>query len=300
MIVFVTGASGGIGSAVTAELLAAGHQVLGLARSEASAAAIGRAGAVPLRGSLAEPAILRAGAEKAGGVIHLAFSNDFAHLEEGIAAEALAVQAFGAALAGTGKPLVFAGGTPVVPGRASTEDDPASTGGPVGGRSRNAGAVLALAGSDVRSSVVRLPRSVHLRGSAYGFASVLISAAQRSGVAPYTGDGTQRWPAVSRLDAAVLFRIALESAAPGSVLHAVSSEGDTMKSIAAAIGGALGVPAAPVPADQFGPLGIIFGADQPASSALTRERYGWKPAHPVLLEDLAAGGYPDLAGRSGS
>ncbi|MBO0843003.1 MAG: SDR family oxidoreductase [Nocardioides sp.] len=293
MLVFVTGASGGIGSAVTAELLAAGHEVLGLARSDASAAAITNAGVTPLRGDLTDLASLRAGAEQADGVINLAFSNDFSDFAAGVEQEARAVETFGAALAGTGKPFVFAAGTPAYPGRVSTEGDPANTEGAAGGRGRNADAVLALAEQGVRSSVVRLPRSVHLRGSAYGFASMLIGAAQQSGTSAYVGDGSQRWPAVNRLDAATLFRLALEEAEPGSVLHAVADEGDPMRSLAEAIGSALSIPVTSVPAEQFGFLGSIFAVDQPSSSALTRERYGWKPTHPSLLDDLAAGDYPD-------
>lgn len=292
MRVFVTGASGGIGSAVTAELIAAGHQVIGLARSDASAQTITAMGATPLRGSFADRDILRAGAEQADGVINLAFSNDFAHLEQGIAEESRAVETIGAALTGTGKPFVHAGGTPVVPGRLSTEDDPNNTEGPVGGRGHNANAVIALADQGVRPSVVRLPRSVHLRGAAYGFCSMLIAAAQQSRVSAYVGDGSQRWPAVNRLDAARLFRIALEDAAPGAVLHAVADEGDTMRTLAETIGGALDLPVASVPAKQFGVLGAIFAVDQPSSSALTRDRFNWQPEHPSLIDDLAAGDYP--------
>ncbi len=300
MRVFVTGASGGIGSAVVAELIAAGHEVIGLARSGASAEAITAAGATPLRGNLADPDSLRAGAEQADGVINLAFSNDFSNLQQGIAEEALAVQTIGEALAGTGKPFVHAGGTPVAAGRASTEEDPSNTQGPVGGRGPNADAVIAHAQQGVRSAVVRLPRSVHLRGAAYGFCSVLIANAQSTGVSAYVGDGTQRWPAVNRLDAARLFRLALEDAAPGTVLHAVGDEGDTMRSLAETIGGVLAVPVEPVPAEHFGALGAIFTRDQPSSSTATRERFSWEPTHPSLLEDLAAGGYPDLARRAES
>ena len=292
MGVFVTGASGGIGSAVTAELIAAGHQVIGLARSDASAKTIAGLGAMPWRGDFADPDSLRAGVEQADGVINLAFSNDFTNLEKGIADEARAIETIGTVLAGTGKPFVHAGGTPVVPGRLSTEADPNNTEGPVGGRGHNANAVIALADRGVRSAVVRLPRSVHLRGAAYGFCSMLIAAAQRSGVSAYVGDGSQRWPAVNRLDAARLFRIALENAAPGTVLHAVADEGDTMRTLAETIGGALDLPVAPVPAEQFGVLGAIFAVDQPSSSAITRDRFDWKPEQPSLIDDLAAGNYP--------
>jgi nucleoside-diphosphate-sugar epimerase len=292
MRVFVTGASGGIGSAVVAELISAGHQVLGLARSETSARAVTAAGATALRGDLNDPESLRAGAAQSDGVIHLAFGNDFDNFAKSVAEETLAVETFGAALEGSGRPLIIASGTPAVPGRASTEQDPTPTDGPIGGRGRNAQTVLDLAAKGVRSAVVRLPRSVHARGEGYGFASVLIGAARRTGVSGYVGDGSQRWPAVHRLDAARLFRLTLEQAAPGTVAHAVADEGDTMRAIAEVIGRKLGVPAAAVPAENFGFLGSVFGVDQPASSALTRERFGWQPTHPSLLQDLEAGNYP--------
>jgi nucleoside-diphosphate-sugar epimerase len=292
MRVFVTGASGGIGSAVLPELIASGHDVVGLARSDASAQAIVAAGATALRGNIDDLDILRAGADRADGVIHLAFSNDFTKFAEGIEAERLAVETLGAALVGTGKPLVMASGTPATPGRASTEEDLTPTDGPVGGRGRNAQAVLDLADRGVRSAVVRLPRSVHLRGDAYGFAGVLIAAAQRTGVSGYVGDGEQRWPAVNRLDAALLFRMVLEEATPGTIVHAVADEGDRMRHLAEVIGQQLGVPTESIPAESFGFLGNVFAVDQPSSSAWTREHFAWQPAHPSLLEDLAAGNYP--------
>ena len=294
MRVFVTGASGTIGSAVVPELIAAGHEVLGLVRSDASATAVAAAGGTPFRGDLTDLDSLRAGVAQADGVINLAFSNDWSNLEQGIDEEARAVQTLAAALAGSGKPFVHAGLTPMVPGHASTEEDPDTTDGPVGGRGRNSDAVLALAGQGVRSSVVRLPRSVHQRGLQYGFCSVLIAAAQKTGVSAYVGDGTQRWPAVNRLDAAPLFRIALEDAAPGTVLHAVADGGDTMRSLAEAIGGVLAVPVESAPPERFGLIGRVFALDMPSSSALTRERFGWEPTHPSLIADLAAGDYPAL------
>jgi nucleoside-diphosphate-sugar epimerase len=162
----------------------------------------------------------------------------------------------------------------------------------VGGRGRNAQSVLGLAERGVRSAVVRLPRSVHAKGERCGFASVLVDAARRSGVSGYVGDGTQRWPAVHRLDAARLFRLVLEQASPGTVAHAVADEGDTMRSIAEVIGRQLDLPVGIIPAESFGFLGNVFGVDQPASSALTRETFGWQPTHPSLLEDLEAGNYP--------
>jgi nucleoside-diphosphate-sugar epimerase len=292
MRVFVTGASGGIGSAVVPELIAAGHEVLGLARSDASARAITAAGATAFRGDLNDPESLRAGAAESDGLIHLAFGNDFTDFEKCVAEETRAVETFGAALEQSGKPLIIASGTPAMPGRASTEEDPMPTDGPLGGRGRNARTVLDLAAKGVRSAVVRLPRSVHARGERYGFASLLIDAARRTGISGYVGDGSQRWPAVHRLDAAQLFRLTLERAAPGTVAHAVADEGDTMRAIAEAIGRQLGLPIEAVPAEKFGFLGSVFGVDQPASSALTRERFGWQPTHPSLLQDLEAGNYP--------
>ena len=292
MRVFVTGATGGIGSVVVSELVTSGHEVLGLARSDASAQALSAAGVFVLRGDLGDPESLRVGAIQSDGVIHLAFGNDFNNFARCVDEETLAVDTFGAALEGSGKPLVIASGTPAVPGRTSTEQDPAQTEGPAGGRGRNASTVLDLAERGVRSVVVRLPRCVHTRGGPYGFASVLVNAARRSGISGYVGDGTQRWPAVHRLDAARLFRLVLELAAPGTVVHAVGDEGDSMRSIAEVIGRQLDLPTEAVPAEHFGFLGHIFGIDQPSSSALTRERFAWQPTHPTLLEDLEAGDYP--------
>ena len=292
MRVFVTGASGGIGSAVVPELLGAGHDVLGLARSDRAAEAVTAAGASVLRGDLNDPSSLRVGALECDGIIHLAFSNDFDNFEQGVAEETLAAETYAAALEGTGKPLVFTSGTPAAPGRLAAEDDPAPTEGPIAGRSRNATAVLDLATRDVRSAVVRLPRCVHERGVAYGFASILITAARSTGISGYVGDGEQRWPAVHRRDAARLYRLALERAEPGTVLHAVADEGIAMRAIAEAIGHELDVPTRPVPPETFGMLGSVFGADQPASSALTRSTFDWEPMHPGLLADLSAGNYP--------
>lgn len=293
MRVFVTGASGGIGSAVVSELIAADHHVVGLARSEASAATISGLGAEPLRGDIGDLDVLQKAAGDTDGVIYLAFSHDFTRTGDAIGTEARAVAALGDALVDTGKPLVLAGGTPAVAGRTSTEDDPFNTEGPMAGRGRTGQAVIDLAERGVRSAVVRLPRSVHDAGGRYGFSSMLIQAARHSGVSAYVGNGAQRWPAVHRDDAASLFRLALEQAPPGSVLHAVGDEADPMRVIAEVIGRRLGVPVASAPAEDFGPLGTIFGVDQPSSSALTRQRFGWNPTHPSLLEDLETGDYAE-------
>jgi nucleoside-diphosphate-sugar epimerase len=288
MQVFVTGGSGLIGSAVVAELLGNGHTVLALARSDSSTSALEAAGAQTIRGDLADLDALRAGAANADGVIHLAFSNDFrspAALAAGVAQESAALAALGEELLDSGRPLVTVSGTPHVPGRASTEADPLPTTGPVGGRSVSVMAVLDLAARGVRSAAVRLPRTVHNEGRG-GFAGLLTEIARRSGVSGYPGDGTQRWPAVHALDAAVLFRLVLETAPAGTAWHAVGDPGDAVRDIATVIGKRLGLPVEAIPPETFGPLGPIFATDQPSSSAYTQETLGWEPRHPSLLADL--------------
>lgn len=288
MRVFVTGGTGLIGSAVVADLLGNGHTILALARSDASALAAKTAGAEPLRGSLTDLDILRAGAAQADGVIHLAFANDFSSpeaLAKAVAEESAALATLGEELVGSDRPFVTASGTPSAPGRASTEADPLPTDGPVGGRGRAVMAVLGLASRGVRSTAVRLPRTVHNQGTG-GFAGLLTDIARRSGVSGYPGDGAQRWPAVHALDTAVLFRLALESAPAGSAWHAVADEGDKVRDIAAVIGRRLGLPVQSVPSETYGPLGPIFASDQPSSSTHTRQALGWEPKHPRLLEDL--------------
>ncbi len=289
MYVFVTGGTGLIGSAVVAELLGHGHTVLALARSDASALALKSAGAETLRGDLADLNSLRAGAAQADGVIHLAFGNDFSSagaLAQSVAEESAALATLGGELLGSDRPLIRVSGTPPIPGRVSTETDPLPTDGPVGGRARSVMAVLDLASRGVRSSAVRMPRTVHNEGKG-GFAGLLTEIARRTGVSGYPGDGTQRWPAVHALDAAVLFRLALELAPAGTSWHAVADEGDAVRDIAAVIGRRLGLPVETVPPETYGPLGPIFATDQPSSSTHTRKVLGWEPAHPGLLEDLA-------------
>ncbi|MDT7705388.1 MAG: hypothetical protein QOG20_995 [Pseudonocardiales bacterium] len=288
MHVFITGGTGLIGSAVVTELLGHGHTVLALARSDASALAVEAAGAEPLRGDLSDLDTLRAGAAKADGVIHLAFGNDFSSadaLARTIAEERAALAALSGELVGSDRPFVTVSGTPYVPGRVSTEADAVPTDGPVGGRGRAVTAVLGLASRGVRSTAVRLPRTVHNEGKG-GFAGLLTDTARRTGVSSYPGDGAQRWPAVHALDAAVLFRLALESAPAGTSWHAVADEGDTVRDIATVIGRRLGLPVEAVSQETFGPLGPIFATDQPASSTRTREALGWEPKHLSLLEDL--------------
>jgi len=288
MHVFVTGGTGLIGSAVVAELLANGHTVLALARSDGSAVAARASGAETILGSLADLSSLRAGVAQTDGVIHLAFANDFSS-EQAVAAavaeETAALTTLGEALLGSDRPLVTVSGTPWVPGRVSTEEDPLPTDGVVGGRGRTVMAILDLAAHGVRSTAVRMPRTVHNEGKG-GFAGLLTELSRKSGVAGYPGDGAQRWPAVHALDAAVLLRLALERAPAGTAWHAVADEGDTVRDIAQVIGRRLGLPVRPVPEESFGPLGPIFATDQPSTSAHTRAALGWAPTRPSLLEDL--------------
>ena len=288
MRVFVTGATGTIGSAVVTELLDHGHSVLALARSDGSARAVKGAGAEALSGELANVDVLRTGAAQCDGVITLAFGSDYSSpdaLARSVAEESAALAALGDEFVGSDRPIVAFSGTPWVPGRTATETDPVPTDGPVGGRGHSVNALLNLASRGVRSTAVRMPRTVHNHGRG-GFAGLLTDFARRAGVAGYPGDGTQRWPAVHALDAAALFRLALESAPAGTAWHAVSDEGDAVRDIATIIGQRLGLPVEAVPQENFGPLGPIFAMDQPASSAHTRATLGWQPTHPGLLNDL--------------
>jgi nucleoside-diphosphate-sugar epimerase len=289
MRVFVTGANGWIGSALVPELLDAGHQVVGLARSDAAAAAVEKMGADVLRGDLDDLETLKTGAENADGVVHLAFGHDFSRMDAAIRTDAAAVDAMTAVL--EGKPFVAASGTPFMAGRAATEQDEAVFGGPVAGRADIARAVLATADRGVRASLVRLPRSVHGEGDAHGLIARLVDAGRQQGIAAYVGDGTARWPAVHVLDAAHLFRLTLEQAPAGSVLHAVGDEGVAIRDVAEVVGRRLGLPVTSVEADELGFLGALLAIDQPASAERTRELLGWQPAHPGLLDDLEKGYY---------
>jgi nucleoside-diphosphate-sugar epimerase len=288
MHVFVTGGTGTIGSPVIAELLGHGHTVLALARSDSSAQTLRAAGAEVLEGDLADLDILRTGVARTDGVISLAFGSDYSTAEavsQSIAQEAAALTALGTELVGSDRPIVAVSGTPWVVGRASTEADPVPTDGPVGGRGRSVNALLALAAQGVRSTTVRMPRTVHHQGKG-GFAGLLTEMARSAGVCAYPGDGSQRWPAVHALDAAVLFRLVLESAPAGTAWHAVADEGDTVRDIATVIGRRLGLPVEQRPTESFGPFGPIFAMDQPATSVQTRSALGWEPTHASLLEDL--------------
>ncbi|HEX4721204.1 MAG TPA: SDR family oxidoreductase [Pseudonocardiaceae bacterium] len=307
MRVFVTGASGWIGSAVVPELIEAGHQVTGLARSATSAEALASAGADVLRGTLDDLDILRTAAAASDGVIHLAFNHEVAFsreggFEEAVAADRRAIETFGEALAGSGRPLVLASGLlGIAPGRVATEQDgqaadPNATP-TIGGleiRQTNAHRTLALASSDVRSSVVRLAPTVHGDGDA-GFVAALVGIARAKGVAAYVGDGANRWPAVHQIDAAHLFRLAVEQAPAGSTLHGAADEGVPIRDIAEVIGRRLNVPVASIdPADaaeHFTWLSRMIVLDAPASSRQTRELLGWQPTQPGLIEDLEKGHY---------
>jgi nucleoside-diphosphate-sugar epimerase len=303
MRVFVTGASGWIGSAVVPELLGAGHQVTGLARSDASAAALTAAGAGVQRGTLDDLDALRSAAAAADGVVHLAFKHDIAFaggFEDAATADRRAVETFGDVLAGSGRPLVIASGTlGVAPGRVATERDghgpvPAEHGRGPQLRQQTAEFTLSLADRGVRSSVLRLPPTVHGDGD-HGFMASIVAIARDTGVSGYLGDGSNRWPAVHRLDAAHLFRLAVEQAPGGSTLHAIADEGVPIRSVAEVIGRHLGVPVAAIApgdaASHFTWLAGFIGLDSPASSTLTRELLGWQPTQPGLIEDLEKGHY---------
>lgn len=301
---FVTGASGWIGSATVADLLGAGHEVVGLARSDESAQKIGSAGAIPFRGDVDDPEGLAKGAAESDGVIHLAFQHEIAFAGGNFAAAAAtdrrAVEVMGAALAGSDRPFVLASGmVGLAVGRIATENDglvadQLTRAVPAGLRAATALLTLSLRGIGVRSSVLRYPPSVHGEGD-HGFVASFVNLARQNGVSPYVGDGANRWPAVHRFDAARLTRLAAEAAPAGSVIHAVGDEGVPFIDIAEAIGHHLDVPVRSVTPSEalthFGPLGHFVAMDVPADATNTRELLGWQPTGPGLIEDLDMGHY---------
>ena len=298
MRIFLTGASGWIGSAVIPELIENGHFVLGLARSDAAAQTVAASGAEVLRGDVQDLDVLRDGAAQVDGVVHLAFRHDIAFggdFETAVGSDLAAIDAIGEVLADTDKPLVIASGLAgLKPGAVSTEDDRPEPFPGAGGRIANERAALGLADRGVRSMSVRFAPTVHGAGD-NGFIARIIAADRETGRAAYPGSGESRWPAVHRSDAARLVRLGIESAPAGSVLHAGAEEGVAMRDIAAAIGRVLDVPTESVDeaaaGEQFGFLAGFMGMDIPASSARTRELLGWTPTGPTLVEDIDSGAY---------
>jgi len=302
MRVFVTGASGHLGSAVVPELLQAGHQVVGLARSDASAAALEAVGAEVHRGDLDDLDGLASAAAGADGVIHLAFKHDLMFAGDfggAVAADLRVIEALGGALAGTGKPLVGTSGTALFAlagfDGTLTEADTLEAGPRIDAEN----AVVALADRGIRASVVRLPPSVHSHLDRNGFIPTFVSIARNEGFSAYVGEGTNRWPAVHTLDAARAYRLAVESAPAGARLHAVGDEGVPFRRIAEAIGRGLHLPVTSIPAERapehFGVLAGQAAADGHATSALTAALLGWAPTHPGLIDDIDQGHYVDAA-----
>jgi len=299
MRVFVTGGTGFIGTAVVRQLIGGGHQVLGLARSDAAAKSLLAAGADVHRGSLDDLESLRSGAAAADGVIHTAFIHDFSNYGPAAEADKRAIETLGGALAGSERPLIITSGTLLVQrqGSLATEEDAPNPNFP----RKSEEAVIALAARGVRTSVLRLSPSVHGNGD-HGFVPRLISIAHEKGVSAYIGDGLNRWPAVHRLDAAHLYRLALEKGTAGASYHGVADEGVPTREIAEVIGRHLNVPVASKSreeaADHFGWIAHFFGVDGPASSAQTQERLGWRPVQPGLIADLNAEHYFEHAAEA--
>ena len=296
MRIFVTGATGFIGSAIVSELINAGHQVLGLARSDKGAASLAALGADVLRGSLEDLDSLRSGAANSDGVIHTAFIHDFLNYAAAAEADGRAIETLGTALAGSGRPFVVTSGTLLLQRESSlaTEKDEAVPNFP----RKSEAAGLALASQGVRVSVVRLPPSVHGDGD-HGFVPRLFAIAREKGVSAYVGDGLNHWPAVHRLDAARLYRLALEKGSAGSRYHGVADQGVPFRDIAQVIGRHLNVPlvskSPEEAADHFSWISHFVSIDCPASSAQTQEELGWRPTHPSLIADIGRRSYFEAA-----
>ncbi len=297
MHVFVTGGSGLTGPAIVAELVAAGHTVTGLARTDVSAQRLETLGATPMPGSLDDPDVLRAGAAHADGVVHMAIAGSFSDLDDLTRRNVAATRTLGEALIGTGKPFVSTSGTLVMPaGRVGAEHDQPDASALGAHRIPGENACLGFADHGVRASLVRLAPTVHGPHD-HRFIGMLIATARKTGVSAYVGDGNNKWPAVHRLDAATLFRLALEKAPGGSVLHGVAESGVAFKSIAETIARGLDLPSISLTPDEATEhfatpfMATVYGVDAPASSAHTQQLLGWSPTHPTLLDDLAHGDY---------
>lgn len=298
MHVFVTGASGWIGSATVDDLLQAGHRVTGLARSDSSAATLSAKGVTVLRGDLDDLDSIRKGADAAEGVIHLANKHDWSDPAASNAAERASIEAIGEVLAGSDRPFVFASGVAgLATDRPATEDDPSPFVGPDSPRGGGENRAFDFVTQGVRSIAARFAPTVHGTGD-HGFIALIVAAARRNGAAGYVGDGTNEWAAVHRLDAARLVRLGLEGAPAGARLHAVAERGVPTRAIAEAIGAGLDLPVVSVDpddaVDHFGFVGSFFGMNCATSSDRTRELLGWEPSGPTLLEDIAAGAYFDV------